>query len=91
MVARLVKGPETIGGQLSARGKQGRFAKRILKSLQGLGGIAGHQKTESVKLRQGSGKTARFIFFQGIKVQVAFVPRKNFASGWRLRAFSALS
>jgi hypothetical protein len=31
-------------------------------------------------LRLGSGKTARFIFFQGNKMQVAFVLRKNFAS-----------
>jgi hypothetical protein len=51
-----------------------------LKRLQRPGSIASHQKTKSVKLRLGSGKTARFIFFQGNKMQVAFVLRKNFAS-----------
>ncbi len=52
LMPRFVKGPEPIGRQLPARREQRRFAHRILERLQRLGRVAGHEKTEPVKLRQ---------------------------------------
>ena len=83
----LVKRPEPVRGQLPAGGEESSFAQGVLKSLQCPATIASHQKTKSVQLRQGSGETARFIFFQAITVQVAFDLRKNFGSGARAGAF----
>ena len=67
-MARLVKRPESIRRQLSARREQRRFAQRILKRLQRPGRVAGHEKTKSVKLRQASGETVTSFFFQADKL-----------------------
>jgi hypothetical protein len=88
LMPRLVKRPEPVRGQLPAGGEAGSFAQGVLKSLQRPGTIPSHQKTESVQLRQGSGETARFIFFQAITVQVGFDLRKDFGSFSRERVLS---
>jgi len=43
---------KAVGRQLPARSEQSRFAHRILERFQRLRRIAGHEKTEPVKLRQ---------------------------------------